>query len=328
MNEYLRLDEGDRELYARVLRREPVQPEDADRLSHLRDMHLVGYDPHNQKPVALDPRSAVKQLAFESYAGIKKQLTVMEERGADFHDLATFYTHFQGGDDHGIRLIRDPRLVNEAISKAVDRGTEGLYSAQPTPRTPATLKPAYQERDLDVMRRGVEFRVIYPESARAREFEARWMRRATEAGAEFRTSPIPFSRMIYIKGVAAYLPDSRTVKDDGIVIPGGIEVTHPALLAYLENQYGCLWDISRPWSDGKLRPSTAGDGLSDRERTILGLLGNGSARSSIARKLDISDRAVRTVVTGLRKRFGAETDFQLAIRWRESTEYEPALDPA
>lgn len=317
MDEHPPLGDDVKRAYLCILRHEELPVGDEGLRDQMKAMHLVDLDPHTGKPVPLDPDEAIRQLAVELHARIKGELTVMQGKVSGFQELATAYRHARAdSDEGGIRLIPLEK-VNPEITVAIAQCTEGVYSAQPTPRTQEILDIAYQ-RDLARMRDGLEYRIIYPESARRRKNETRWMETASAAGGRFRTCPIPFTRIIYVRGVAAFLPDQRQVKDDGVTTPGALMVTHPAALTYLENQYLRLWDLSRSWTDGSRNP--AEDRITQRQHTILGLLANGFVRAKMARELDISPRALRSELAALREHFKVATDFQLALAWRPSVE--------
>jgi DNA-binding CsgD family transcriptional regulator len=51
-------------------------------------------------------------------------------------------------------------------------------------------------------------------------------------------------------------------------------------------------------------------------------LENELPRQRIARQLFVAERTIRTDLAALREKFGVETDFALALRWRAHPEYD------
>lgn len=318
---YLDLGHSEMELYDRILRREPLRPEDGPLLQRLRDKFLVEDDPHSPThPIPLDPRDAVRQLAFRSYDQMIERLHYMKKRAPHFWELANHYTHARGeeGGSGGLRILHGREDANAAIGAAFSRAKTALYTAQPTARNPDDLERSI-ERDGALIERGVRLYTIYPASARTREPEGRWVEHMTKLGAEVRTCPVPFPRIIHLEDVAAFVEGPRLSGED---IPPAIEVGHPSLLGWIHLVYQHYWDLSQPWTGGRPHHSTGCVLTTARQRAILRLLGNGVSRAKIIKDLDVKERTLRNELAKLRKTFGVETDFELALRWRESDEYD------
>jgi DNA-binding CsgD family transcriptional regulator len=157
--------------------------------------------------------------------------------------------------------------------------------------------------DEEALNRGVGIRTVYLDSARndtATLAYARWL---TELGGEVRTTPVLPLRMLVVDRELA-------------LVPADAEDSHSA--AILLRSRGpvvglCAW-FDSVWKGGtplyaRGRPRDA-HGLTNQERTILKLLGQGHTDEVIARRLAVSVRTCRRVVADLMQRLAAHGRFQ------------------
>ncbi|MFE9834009.1 LuxR C-terminal-related transcriptional regulator [Streptomyces sp. NPDC005551] len=315
--EHAPLDADDEDVYRRLVAREHMRPEDAPRVEKLRSHYLAEHEPHSPtQPVALDPRTAERRQLAKVHREIADKLDELHKMADTYARLEREYEQHHTGDA-GVRVLPTAPQVNEAIGQAAARGTRAIFTAQPTKRDRKILEASY-DRDAALLRRGVKLYTIYNLSARSRDGESKWAEDMSALGAEVRTCPVPFPRIVYIEGVAAYLEDLR----GGPESKPAVEVSHPAVLAWVHSIYMYYWTLSQPWRGGRGPQPDSGELTSARGRTILRLLINDMSRKEISKKLDISERVISSELADMRIAFGVETDMALAIRWRESAEYD------
>jgi DNA-binding CsgD family transcriptional regulator len=296
-----------------------MDQEDLARVERMRQMRLMEWDPHNPgQPIALDPRDAIRHVALEAYDKIINRLQYMSYWATSFHELARMHSMARASTQSGVRVIPDRELVNAAIGDARTKVTTALYTAQPGTRPEEVLETS-KRHDGELLARGVQLYTIYPDSARARDPESRWAEHMTSLGAQVRTCPVPFPRILYLEGIAAYISDVSPEADPDN--PAAIEITNPAMLAWVHMIYRQYWDLSRSWTGGGPRAHSNGHLTTPRDRTTLRLLGNGASRTRIQKELNLSERGLRDVLSRLRKIFDAESDFELALKWRDSEDY-------
>ncbi|MFI0265622.1 LuxR C-terminal-related transcriptional regulator [Streptomyces luteogriseus] len=315
------LTEEDERVYWRLAAREHARPDDEPHLERLAAHHLIEPDPHSpQTPLTLDPRLAERQKLDEVTERIMSELVDLRRAAKSYERLEDAYTQQQWSEG-GVRLLDTPELANASIGRAMSRLTSNLYTAQPTQRS-AKILEASRERDGKLLQQGINMFTIYPQSARIRDPETQWAEEMSALGAEIRTSPLPFPRIILIDGVAAFLEEPPKDGTAPNATGPAIEVTHPSLVTWVRSIFMFWWQMSQPWRGERLREARTEDTLTTpRERVILRLLEDEQPRSKIARDLDVSQRTISNELQSLRAKFGVDTDFALAMRWREHSEY-------
>jgi DNA-binding CsgD family transcriptional regulator len=319
------LQAADEEVYARLTRREHVRPEDADSIERLREHHLVEHDPHSpETPLTLDPCAAKNQTVTEVHDRIIEDLSTLRDLTATYQRLAAAYSQASAaGGVGGVRLLDRPELANAAIGQSMSRPHTAIYTAQPTQRSPEVLEKS-RARDGAILRRGIRMYTIYPQSARTREPEIQWAEEMASLGAEIRTSALPFHRIILIDGVAAYVEeppsDGLAYYDTGV--RPAIEITHPSAVIWVKSLFMLWWKLAQPWTSARTREQGTGGTLTTaRERAILRMLESDATRTAIARDLDVSERTITNTLKTLREKFGVDSEFALATRWRVHPEY-------
>jgi DNA-binding CsgD family transcriptional regulator len=157
--------------------------------------------------------------------------------------------------------------------------------------------------DEDALRRGVSMRTVYLESARndaATLAYARWL---AELGGEVRTAAVLPLRMLIVDRELALVPVSASDSRSGAILMRTSGIIH-GLCALFDS----VWRSAVPlYSRGRPRDLR---GLTNQERAILNLLGQGHTDEVIARRLAVSVRTCRRIIADLMERLGAHSRFQ------------------
>ncbi|MGI5211376.1 helix-turn-helix transcriptional regulator [Plantactinospora sp. CA-290183] len=164
--------------------------------------------------------------------------------------------------------------------------------------------------DHENLRRGVRYRVLFPDRARTLPGLASRLGALAIAGAEVRTVPeVPMDATV-VDGALAMLPsDGR----DGR--PGGVAMFRlPSVVSTIVELFERIWPsaVSLTASD-----VPEGAGLTERERELLALLSAGCTDESAAVRLGISVRTVRRMMSAIMNRLGARSRFQAGIKAAE-----------
>ena len=157
--------------------------------------------------------------------------------------------------------------------------------------------------DEGALQRGVSMRTVYLESARndaATLAYARWM---TELGGEVRTTAVLPLRMLIVDREIGLVPVNAADSRSGAVL-----MRSPGLIAGLVALYGSVWRSAVP-QYSRRRPRDD-FGLTNQERAILNLLGQGHTDEVVARRLAVSVRTCRRVIAELMERLDAHSRFQ------------------
>jgi DNA-binding SARP family transcriptional activator/DNA-binding CsgD family transcriptional regulator len=161
--------------------------------------------------------------------------------------------------------------------------------------------------DFDNVRRGVRYRVLFPDRARGIPTLAARLGSLALAGAEVRTLPdVPMDATV-VDEVLAVLPSEGR---DGR--PGGVAMFRlPSVVNTIVELFELVWPSAVP-----LVASDVPDGaeLTERERELLGLLSVGWTDESAAARLGISVRTVRRLMSTIMNRLGARSRFQAGVK--------------
>ncbi|MGW1776687.1 hypothetical protein [Streptomyces sp. NPDC002104] len=176
--------------------------------------------------------------------------------------------------------------------------------------------------DLDVslyedrLFHGLRVRVLHLDSTAGSPERRRAMRRLTRAGAEIRTVPSLPMHLRIADGECAVLPTAP--HEDG---QGAVVIREPGALAGLGALFSHLWNEGTPLAT-EAAGATGATGVtgatdadySAQERALLRFLADGLTDEAVARKLGISLRSERRMISGLSARFGAHSRFQLGLQ--------------
>lgn len=153
--------------------------------------------------------------------------------------------------------------------------------------------------DHENLRRGVRYRVLFPDAARL----SGPLNQLSLAGAEVRTeAEVPMEGLV-IDGVVAVLPADRA---------GAAVFRLPGVVASTVGLFERIWPGAAPLIPAD--PDAVGPGLTSRERALLDLLCAGATDESAGARLGISVRTVRRMVADVMNRLGARSRFQAGVK--------------
>jgi len=305
----LNLSEEDRRLYREVLDESIDLPAEDARLERLRELGVIFTEPLTKQLGTRSLPHAERTFYQREIAEIARHAERIREIAPILDALARETDGQETGTGNAVEILRAKKDINSIIFDAIER-SDYVWSSQTGPRSPEGLQRSIT-RDMALLGQGVQYRNIYPTSARTRLPETEYARMTSGTGnAEARTSSRRYARMILTESVGV-VSDIRV--GEGAAEPA-IIIRDPALLAWLMEMFGREWETADPWF-----PDPAdGDAVSDRElveRDILVLLSEGNTRNAICRKLEISERTYSNYTAALRERYRARTNEQLMFAW-------------
>ncbi|MFJ9414915.1 LuxR C-terminal-related transcriptional regulator [Streptomyces sp. NPDC101227] len=209
--------------------------------------------------------------------------------------------------------IRDGRLaylvgvsdINRSIQFSVGSVREEVLTAQPDGPRPKEIL----EESMDTMRahlnRGISMRTIYHHSSRFDATTKDYVRTAIDHGAQVRTLPEFFERIIIVDRKTAFIPAN-------VQRTAAVRIDDTAIVGFLTGVFERAWTRAKNFP---FTPSFAAQAASEvvpsiRE-TIKNLLIDGRSDKEISRRLAISQRALQSHISQMKKEFGAENRFQL-----------------
>ncbi|MDG4831864.1 helix-turn-helix transcriptional regulator [Solwaraspora sp. WMMD1047] len=162
--------------------------------------------------------------------------------------------------------------------------------------------------DPGKLRRGVRYRVLFPDRARCVPTLAARLTELSAAGAEIRTvDEVPIDATV-VDATFSVLPGGG--RDGGPA--GGVAIFRlPSVAATVGELFDRVWPAAVPL---RAAPAPRGPGLSARERELLGLLSAGWTDESAAARLGISVRTVRRMMSDIMNRLGARSRFQAGVK--------------
>ncbi|MCX4783668.1 helix-turn-helix transcriptional regulator [Streptomyces sp. NBC_01264] len=170
---------------------------------------------------------------------------------------------------------------------------------RPDARSAAT---PLNEQALD---RGVTIRAVCRESFRNDPDTLAYAHWLTEHGSQMRTLPTVPIQMIIIDRRTALLP-----LDPADPRAGALEVQSPGIISALCALFEQCWSAGTVFGE---QPETDRNGCTPIERTLLAMVASGDTDESAARKLGVSLRTVRRMMSNLMERLEAASRFQAGV---------------
>jgi DNA-binding CsgD family transcriptional regulator len=162
----------------------------------------------------------------------------------------------------------------------------------------------------DARKRGVGLRTIYLDSLRNDPESVAYVHWLLSLGARIRTVPTLPLWMQIVDRRMAFVPSDLRNSGTGAVL-----LKEPGAVAGLVELFEHVWRDAAPFADvpPPLQPVLA----TPRERALLRLLADGLTDEAAARRLGVSLRTERRMITDLMERLGATSRFQLGRRAAE-----------
>ncbi|MFE7774896.1 LuxR C-terminal-related transcriptional regulator [Streptomyces sp. NPDC057445] len=219
--------------------------------------------------------------------------------------------------DGSCEYMADKAEANAEIIKALAGMTSHVWTAHPIDRAEGSILQSLP-RDIDNLKRNLGLRTIYANSARNRPHMCHWAEQVTEHGAEVRTLPGGFMRMIIVDDVFVLLSDYRPGAD---IRGPAWKITHPGLVAAWIEVYRQQWHRAEPWMGGHVRPAEK-TLTTTTQRRILRLMSAGHKQPQIASELGVTSRTVSAYLAPLYDKLGIAPgdQFRLGEFWRETQE--------
>ncbi|MFJ7004180.1 LuxR C-terminal-related transcriptional regulator [Streptomyces albidoflavus] len=251
----------------------------------------------------------------DGIAAIGNQFSELQRLHALLETLPRRGAH---GETAGVEFLATKGAANAAIISATATSRHSILTAHPLNRAAETMAGAIED-SRRYLARGIELRTIYLDAARTRAPESTWAAEVTQLGAQVRTLPGDFLRMVIIDDFVV-IPDHRPG-------PGYLDrttawlITNPGMVAFMRAVYDMMWRRAQPWRpDAETGPS-ATTITTATQRQILRLMGHGWSQEQIAADIGISARQVRTHLAELSRRLGLRGgQFALGMWWQASEE--------
>ncbi|MEU8773584.1 LuxR family transcriptional regulator [Streptomyces sp. NPDC048606] len=268
-------------------------------LALLRTAETDGPDPGT--PLLVPPRAGLGALLERRQNELARtRLEIEASRSAVDALLADYVAHGRTGAG-SVERFTGAEAVRRVQSDLSAQASGELLVLAPTAvagRGPWDLDVPVL---LDLLDRGVRVRVLHLAGAQRRSA----VRPLAQAGAETRTLPSLPLHLRIVDEARAVLPLDPQVPDAGVVA-----LTESGALMGLRALFTYLWDLAAEEESEGEAPADC----SPQERALLRFLAEGLTDEAAARRLGISLRSERRMITALTERFKVSSRFQLGLQ--------------
>ncbi|RSS44258.1 LuxR family transcriptional regulator [Streptomyces sp. WAC08241] len=256
---------------------------------------------------AVGPQEGLQALLDRQHEELLRQQERILERQRVLGKMVRHLSDERTGREHAdAERIIGLDAVQRRLARLADEAAREVLTFMPGGAQSAPALLAARRNDTRLLARGVVTRTIGLDVIRADGptlEHARWL---TDQGAEFRTVPSLPPRMILVDRAAALVP-----LDPADTRRGALYLTHPGVVASLLDLFDQVWNRSTPLGADTDAPP---GGLTDTERDLLQLIGQGLTDEAAAARLHISPRTSRRMMAALMERLGARSRFEAGLR--------------
>ncbi|GAA3427981.1 LuxR C-terminal-related transcriptional regulator [Streptosporangium sandarakinum] len=275
-------------------------------LDDLADKHLLRpMDEDSGRLYPVSPEVGLSALLARSELELAaRQRQIEATRTA----VATLASRYSGKDRYAPELVHQLvglEAVRYRLEELAQTARHECLSFLPGGAQLSDTIEAGKPLNQQALERGVALRTIYQESFRNDPATLQYVRLLTSLGEKARIVPSLPMLMIIVDGEVALVP-----LDPGNGRRGALELRSQGAVAAMKVLFEQVWAAASPWD---AKPAADSDGLSKRDREILALLADGHTDESISRKLGLSLRTIRRLVSDLMKRLNARSRFEAGI---------------
>ncbi|MEW1626609.1 LuxR C-terminal-related transcriptional regulator [Streptomyces sp. NPDC089173] len=200
----------------------------------------------------------------------------------------------------GLLNLHGVATINAAIGSSLDGAVSEILTAQPDGARPKEVLTGALESVRLRIDDGVGMRTIYQHSSRFDEATKSYVRAVTGYGAEVRTLPEFFDRLIIIDRSTAFIPanSERTI---------AVAITEASVVRFLADVFERAWDRAEPFPFvPNYAAQAASEVIEPIRAAIRQLLAQGHSDKAIARRLGISERSLQAHIAHIKKCLGAK----------------------
>ncbi|MCP3754190.1 helix-turn-helix transcriptional regulator [Streptomyces sp. TBY4] len=279
-----------------------------DRLADLALLRPSLNDPGHLR--AVPPELALEALLARHQAELaRRQQEIEQSRVAVAGLLADYSVLRVGQPSGGVERLVGLDAIRTRLEELAYRARREALAFAPGGPQPAANREAAKPLAQATLKRGVGLRTVYLDSVvndpGSRE-HAQWL---VASGAEIRTAPSLPMRMHVIDREVVLVPLDPQDSSAGAVV-----IHEAGALAGFCALFDQVWASATPFGEA---PARGGPEMTAQETTLLRLLADGMTDEAAARKLGVSLRTERRMITELSNRLEAGSRFQLGRRAAE-----------
>ena len=278
-------------------------------LDHLAGLTLVEPgDGRLHHYLALPPDQAVEVLIAREEERLLARQREVDATRTSIGELVDSFVASRStvGDDGLVEQLEGFRVVRSRLYQLTASATRQAASMVPGEAFSVRATEASLRLDTSLLQRGISLRTIVSEVSLATPHWDAYLRRTVALGAQVRAHPAPPMLAVVIDNSSAVIPQ-------GVDLTAGAMVVHGALTAPVTALFDEIWHDSTPLP---AEPAELpGDPhLSEaRIRQVVTLLAQGQKDEAIARRMGVSVRTVRRLVSEAVDALHAQSRFQAGV---------------
>lgn len=257
------------------------------------------------RPVA--PRAGLTPLIREQEAQIRRHQDKLEKARSAAERLMSLYDEQDNRRRAELEQVFGRDQVTDRIADLIQHAETEVCTLLALLPDPAALAHA-RRGDEALLERGVQTRVIVLAGhlRRSREYGDH-LRALTAKGAEVRVVTAISTRMIIVDRRAAIVPS-----DPDNPAAGATLIHQPGLIRLTLDAFEAAWERGSLLDD-PTSPRTDEWEPTELEREVIRLLGAGNKDEAVARRIGLSLRSVRRIITNISEQLGADSRFALGV---------------
>ncbi|WEH39170.1 hypothetical protein [Streptomyces sp. AM 2-1-1] len=263
-------------------------------------------DPETIPGGASDYRATMRDVA-EALSGLSRAVAERADWTPPYRTApdSSAASAGNGRADSAFTYLNGLPEINRAIQNELDGAREEILTAQPDGSRPEAVLRGALDSVSRRLAAGVAMRTLYQHSTRFDEPTKKYVRAVTALGAQVRTLPEFFDRLIMIDRTVAFIPGNRD-RTTAVI------VREPAVVGFLADVFVRQWDRAEDFPFIPVRAAEAAtEVVPDMRTSILKLLLEGRSDREITRRLGLSLRSLQAHVARLKEDHGAQHRLQL-----------------
>jgi DNA-binding CsgD family transcriptional regulator len=196
--------------------------------------------------------------------------------------------------------------VRSHLTQLAQGATSEVRAFMPGPALSQAALDASRPLDVQTLTRGVRMQTIYLETVRKDPATVDYAHWFAGQGGQARTMPALPMRLILCDRSVAVLPVKQNASEEGAFV-----IRLSSIVTALNQLFDLTWERATPLGEARAPQC---DGPSERDLALLRMLEDGHTDEVIARKLGVSIRTVRRLMSDLFKTLNAESRFQAGVQ--------------
>ena len=274
-------------------------------LDLLADLMLVEVGVGSSPFQAIPPEQAIAVLVAREEARLAERQRQVTEARDDMSALVESFvtSRTQQGSDGLVEQIDDPRVVTSRLFQLTRAARERVSFMLPGEALPPEAIGPSARLDGELLARGIPLRVVVSDASLERTHWRDHLCGQVQRGVQARSHPAPPQRLVIVDGDVAILPRDGSA--------GAIVVHGPDLVGPTAALFDTMWHDAIPIvMDAQVTESEFSDA---RVRQVVALLAQGQKDEAIARRLQVSVRTVRRLVSAALTALHAESRFEAGV---------------